>query len=198
MNNRLLGVIGIITAPFLCLDIIINGNNGINIIQHTSLSGAYNFVFFTGCFCSITGVRAIEAGGTSKWARATLTVQLLCLFIASLCSVYEVVSPGTDSALYFILEKFRPISHVMMLATGFTILAANRLPGWKRYIPLLAGLWLPVTLVILVFEGKSSISTIVPALYSGFVWVMLGFVVATTTGKCYLIKSRVVASKPYL
>lgn len=63
----------------------------------------------------------------------------------------------------------------MMLATGIAIAVAGILKGWKRWVALITGLWLPVTTVVkltLPFEYMS----IIGGTYSIILWTMLAWI----------------------
>ncbi len=198
MKNRILGIIGIAGSPFLLLDIIINGGSGGDNYNHTSLSGLFSFIYISSWMCSIIGLRNIQATGSGKWGRSILNVQLLCLAMANCWNIYEIISPGANTTIYFILDKFWPLSNLIMFVTGIAILRSNRLDGWKRYIPLITGLWLPLAIGLTVVIGRNKVSMLLPAAYSVVAWALLGIVVSTSTEKCFWIRSRLCMKKAYL
>jgi hypothetical protein len=62
-----------------------------------------------------------------------------------------------------------------MLVVGVTVVFAGRMPGWRRFAPLLCGLWLPlgIPLQAVLGEGTGSIMFGVSAV----LWVLLGYAV---------------------
>ena len=66
-----------------------------------------------------------------------------------------------------------------MVLTGVVILLAKKLKGWKRFTPLLAGLWFPQTILIYVFTQNSILLLMLSGIYSTITFSLLGFSVAT-------------------
>ena len=66
-----------------------------------------------------------------------------------------------------------------MVVTGIVILQAKKLKGWKRFIPLFAGIWFPQTTLIYLFTQNSLMSLIISGIYSTIAFSILGFIVAT-------------------
>ena len=61
-----------------------------------------------------------------------------------------------------------------MIIPGIAILKARKLKGWKRYMPLLAGLWTPVSMAIyLIFNGSLG-ALFVNGLSSAIIFILLG------------------------
>jgi hypothetical protein len=60
-----------------------------------------------------------------------------------------------------------------MLAIGITALRAKKLTGWKRFVPLFAGLWFPVAVVPAMVTGFFALA----GPYSAVAFALLGLVV---------------------
>lgn len=69
-----------------------------------------------------------------------------------------------------------PLSMVwMLLPVGITVIAAKRLTGWRRFVPILCPLWLPIALA-----GEAALGDaggFVGLIYSAVLWLLLGYVV---------------------
>jgi len=63
-----------------------------------------------------------------------------------------------------------------MIVVGITVIVANRLSGWQRFVPLLCPFWLPVALVVSIAFGDPA-GGIVGFGYSAVLWALLGYVV---------------------
>ncbi|HEV8285781.1 MAG TPA: hypothetical protein VGQ09_15815 [Chitinophagaceae bacterium] len=63
----------------------------------------------------------------------------------------------------------------MMLVTGISIAVAGKLREWKRWVPLLAGLWLPVT-IIARFSFSPEYMAYVGGTYSIIMWTLMAYV----------------------
>jgi hypothetical protein len=174
MNNRILGSIGMAGAPFLLIDTV---SSGFFVNSHSSLSGLYNLIYITAWFCSIVGLWRAGAFGYSKGGRWMYFIQLFFLGMANAWNTYEVIQPGAGTPLYYILDACWPLSNISMLATGITILLARRLPGWKRFVPLLVGLWLPFGLLLWAMFSRTPAVLLSVNIYSAVVWFLLGLTV---------------------
>jgi hypothetical protein len=163
-------------APFLFITLITFGA-GIA-TQKSALDGLYSVLYITGWMCSILGLWHMEATGTHRWGRIVLRIQLLFLSLANISNLMLLFQVGLNTSLYFILDLFWPVSNIWMLATGITVIAAKRLQGWMRYVPLMVGLWLPLCLVGLgaVF-GFNQQTMFIGGGYSAIAWLLLSVVV---------------------
>ncbi|UFH56837.1 hypothetical protein [Spirosoma sp. KNUC1025] len=107
-----------------------------------------------------------------------MAVSLVSLVLADIWNVYEIILPNHNTWLYYFLDSFWPISNVVMLGVGIAVVRAGRLTGWKRYVPLLCGLWLPLT-ILLTF----TLPAVGFALSNGYTliaWTLLAIVVRTS------------------
>ncbi|HYE53184.1 MAG TPA: hypothetical protein VD996_00020 [Chitinophagaceae bacterium] len=181
MNNRILGILAFIGAPFLCIDQMVHGQNGPQSgFEHTSVSGLFNLIYMLGWMCSIAVLRRIKATGTAGFGKAILVIQLCTLTLANVWNVYEIIAPGSESTLYFILDLFWPISNLVLLIIGITVIRARRLQGWKRFVPLLAGIWFPVSIVLFFTAGQGYLTMVLSGLYSAVMWTLLAYVSYTS------------------
>lgn len=176
MNLRSLGLCAMLGAPFLLLTYITFGAQLAN--QKSALDGLFSVLYMSGWMCSIVGLWKIGATGTNRWGRIVLGIQLLFLSLANVSNIMLLLQTGLKTPYYFMLDLFWPISNIWMLVTGITVVAAKRLNGWMRYVPLAVGLWLPLCLVLLglTFGFTPAINT-VGGVYSAVAWTLLGLVV---------------------
>lgn len=180
MNNRILGSIGMAGAPFLLIDTV---SNGYFVYSHSSLSGLYNLIYITAWICSIVGLWRSGAFGNSKGGRWLYFIQLFFLCMANAWNTYEIVQPGAGTPLYFVLDACWPLSNICMLATGITLLLARRLPGWKRFMPLLVGLWLPFGFLLWAMFSRTPAVLLAVNIYSAATWFLLGLAVFLSPDK---------------
>jgi hypothetical protein len=172
LNTRVLGIIGIIGAPWMFIDFINNG-----LYDHflaTSVSGIRNFMFMTGWVCSVIGLYKLEAMGTKRWQKAVIITQIIFLLLADCWSIFEMFAPESPSPLFYALNFLWPVAGFFMVVTGVVILLAKRLRGWKRYVPLLAGFWFPETVTVYYFTRNSWLSLVTSGIYSTIVFSLLG------------------------
>jgi hypothetical protein len=73
-------------------------------------------------------------------------------------------------------------SAFFMLVTGVVVIAAKKWQGFKRYLPLLAGLWIPIVFfVVSRIFGLTLTTLIISGVYATVVFTLLGFSVITST-----------------
>jgi hypothetical protein len=174
MKNRLPAALAFIGAPFLGIEFYRNIHSGDqwDISIFTSLC---DILYMAGWICTMFALIRIKAAGTKNAGRIILYVQTLFLFVAASSDVVTLFQIPIPHKLFFIWDLFWPISNCMMLVTGIAIAAAGTLKGWRRWVPLVAGLWLPLTIVVkLTFP--SEYMAIIGGTYSIVLWTVLAWV----------------------
>lgn len=190
MSNKLLGAIAMLCAPFLCIDFLVHGQAGPNEeFEHTSLSGVFSLIYMIGWMCSIIVLKRVAATGYSAFGRFILNAQLFTLTVANVWNVWEIVQPGANSPVYQVLDLFWPLSQVVMIAVGVTVIVARRLSGFERYVPLMAGLWFPISLVFMLLIGQNYLTMILSGVYSAVMWFLLGLVCFCKPGRVFAVRT---------
>jgi hypothetical protein len=177
MSNKILGAIAMACAPFLFVDFLVHGMG--EEFEHTSLSGLFSLVFMIGWMCGVVVLLRVFATGTGRFGRGVLYVQLFTLGLANVWNVWEVVSPGASSPVYFVLDFFWPLSQVVLLVIGVTVAVKGQSGpgrGVARFVPLMAGLWFPVTIVLMVVFGQTYPVMVISGAYSVVMWGLMGWV----------------------
>lgn len=101
-----------------------------------------------GWICANIGMWRLRATGTNRWGRAVLLVQLADLVLVFMFGFFEATRLLDSNDIVFIVtNRAWPLSLLWMLVVGVTALAAKRLSGWRRFVPLLCGLALPFGIV---------------------------------------------------
>lgn len=176
MNQRVLGIIALACAPFLFIDFLINGLN-----QNNSWTIAvFDMVYLTGWMCSIIGLYQIKAAGAGIVAKLILWMQMLLLSVAQLSSFLAILNIQTAHAWSNISDLFWPVCNLFMLVTGAAIIKAKVLVGWKKYVPLFMGLWLPVTGVAMNIYNPDIILYIFSGPYSAVCWAACSYIVLSS------------------
>jgi hypothetical protein len=170
---KILGAIGILGAPWQFIDFISNGLY--DRFVTTSVSGIRGLVFMVGWISSVIGLYKIKAMGNKPWQRNILVIQISLLVLAAIWCVYEIFDPTSPSPIYFWLNFSWPLSGFFMVITGIIIIRAKKLKGWKLYMPLLAGLWFPQTILIYLISLNSIGLIIFSGIYATIVFSLLGF-----------------------
>lgn len=179
MNNKLLGLFALVGAPFLCINTYIHvPDPNAHVYITDSLSGFFDLLYISGWLCSIIGLRRIGAMGTDRFGRIISIAILGSLMLADLWNVYEMILPNHNTVLYYALDSFWPISNVVMLGVGVAVIRAKKLTGWKRYVPLLCGLWLPITILASFTVGDVAFA--ISNGYTAVAWTLLAIIVLTS------------------
>ena len=171
MNNQALGTIAMICAPALLIEglLVRGGDNAV-------ITGIASMVFMVGWICSNIGMQRMRATGIGGWGHAVLIIQLVGLVLAFLFGFFEATGLlGRDDLAFNVMDAAWPLSMAWMLVVGITAAVAGRMPGWRRFAPLLCGLWLPlgIPLQTVLGEGTGSIMFGVSAV----LWLLLGYTV---------------------
>lgn len=166
-----------LAAPFLFLQFYVCQRAG---ADNTSLGGLFDLVYMLGWMCSVAGLLRLQAAGTKTAGRAVLYVQLALLCVANVWNVWVIANPQANSTLFFVLDLFWPLSNLWLLVTGIVIAVKGQLKGWRRYVVLVAGLWLPVAMGSMALFGRTPASFYVGGLYSVVAWALLGWLIYAT------------------
>ncbi|MPR36831.1 hypothetical protein [Salmonirosea aquatica] len=176
MNNKILGTLALLGAPFLCLNTYLNvsASGG---YTTTPLSGFFDLLYVTGWLCSIIGLKQIGAAGTDRLGRIILPTILVTLVLANIYNFYEIILPDHGTLLYHALDLFWPLSNLVMIGVGIAVIRAKRLQGWKRYVPLACGLWLPFTMLV---WSNVPLGFHLTNVHTALAWTLLALVVLTS------------------
>lgn len=186
MNIRTLGILALAGAPFFLLSSWLQPH--FSFLHEKQFYGAWGIIYITAWMCSIRALQLLHATGTNLWGKAILWLQLGALLLANLSNLYQLIEPGAATPLFFFLDSFWPISNLLMLPVGITVIAAQKLTGWKRFIPLLVGLWFPVLVVCMNVFGRDGISGTIAGVYSAIAWSLLAIAILRTREKTEVIR----------
>ncbi len=177
MNNRTLTAIAMICAPALLVEAILTGGE-----EKPVVIGLASRVVMAGWICSNTVMRRTRAAGTGRWGRAVLLVQLVGLVLACLFGLFEATGLlGRDDLTFNVMDIAWPLSMAWMLVVGITVAAAGRMQGWRRFAPLLCGLWLPLGIPLQAVLGEQTGSIMFGV--SAVLWLLLGYAVRDDGGQ---------------
>jgi hypothetical protein len=191
---------GIIGAPFLFIDSL---NNGFSINHTTAYSGFFNFAYITGWMCSIIALYRMGSFGKGRLGKLIFFAQMTFLTLANCWNIYEWIKPNAGTWLYFFLDPFWPISNFFMLITGITIIRLGDLNGWRRYVPLIVGGWLPLGIVLWVIFTRTPGVLLTLSAYSLIAWSLMAISIITFPGNTInntdsqVKRKRILASATY-
>ena len=174
MKNRIPALIAFIGAPFLGIDFYthIHSSNQWEVYVSTRI---FDILYMAGWICSILAFIRMKAAGETRGARNILHIQLLFLFLAVSSDIVALLRIPVPENVFFYWDLFWPISNCMMLVTGISIAVAGKLQNWKKFVPLLTGLWLPVCIPVKLFMPIEYIAYI-GGTYSIIMWTLLAYV----------------------
>jgi hypothetical protein len=176
MNTKILGILGMIGAPFLLLTMF-PGSPWLSGKQDTSVQGWFGLIYMLGWMCSIIGLIKLKATGTNQWGKFVLIMELVLLSLANCWNTWNILQIDPHYKLYEILDLTWPLSNVWMLVISITIIINKRLESWLRWVPLVVALWLPMAMAMIVSIGRNSISLLLPGIYSAVAWFLLGYMI---------------------
>lgn len=173
MNLRFLGVACMFGAPFLALSLWFQpASNGAGISSW--VSDGFGILYLLGWMCGVLGLREIGAMGNSRPKRVLYGVQLTTLALAVLSNFVEDIAP--QSSFYKALDLSWPLSQLIFLVIALGVARYGKLAGWKRFAPLLCGLWFPSAMMWMAFLDKEA--SLIPAMiHATLAWFLLGWIV---------------------
>ena len=180
MSIRTFGIFGLIGAPFLFIDTM---NNNFSYSQTNSYSGFYNLLYIAGWMSSMIALKRLGAFGRGRFGKVVFLVQMVFLTLANGWNIYECIQPRAGTVLYSILDAFWPISNFFMLITGITIAFLHRLQGWRRYVPLAVGSWLPLGILLWTLFTRTPSVLMALNIYSMLAWSLMAFSIVTFPGE---------------
>jgi hypothetical protein len=171
MNNRTLGILGMIGAPFLLINTI---HDGFRTDAHSSYAGFFGFVYITAWMCSMIALRRMGALSGRGFGKIIFILQMICLSLANVWNLYEWIQPGAGTQLYYLLDTFWPVSNLCMFVTGITIAIKGHVKDWKRFVPLVVGCWLPIGLIAWAIFSRTPAMLLFINIYSVLAWSLMG------------------------
>ena len=175
MNNKTLGTLALIGAPFLLIGSFMEIK--ISALSNTWFTGLWGILYITPWMGSMIALHRAGALGTSRIGKAMPWILLTTLTIADISNIICLFGAQNKVPFFFYLDLFWPISHLLMLVVGIVAIRAGVLQGWKRYVPLAMGTWLPFALGTVAILGRTQTSFLIGGLYNAAVVILLALVV---------------------
>jgi hypothetical protein len=172
ISLKSLGLIAMLASPFLWLELHFYNQE----MHDTSLTGVCDLIYMIGWSCSIIGLIKLGAAGDSRWGKKILFIQLGLLSIANIWNIWVILDPLNQTTLFIILDKFWPISNLFMFITGVTVFVAKKLTGFSRFVPLITGLWLPISAASGLFLTETQLFYFMNS-YSLTIFFLLGLMI---------------------
>lgn len=156
---------------------------------NSRLELAGSFAFQIGVLCLVAALWSTDATGTGRWGRAVLGVQAVLLVLALGWTVPHLFEPNmTSDGIMAALDAAWPLSMLWLIVQGATVARARRWPGSLRWLPLVASLWFPVT--ILGLAAGEWPGLVVSSLWLLVTYVPLGVLLAARADTLYAAAPR--------
>lgn len=169
---RALGTLGMIGSPFLLASLVVG-----DMLNYTAASAAVGLLFTVGWFANVLGLLKLEATGKRLPGKILLGVELVGVALANVFQVFEFFTPDAQHLLFTITDIAWPLSMVVLLIIGITTAIVGRLQGAARFIPVIAPLWLPGSILGSVAIGREA-GLILGGVIATVGWFLTGYVVA--------------------
>ena len=158
-------------SPFLFIELCLD-NNG-----NSSLGGVCDLIYMTGWMCSIIALLRLNATGSRKKDRTILYVQMGVLTVAQIWNIWTIADPQNSNVLYSIMDNFWPISNLTLLIVGLVVAAKGVLRGRNRFTVMIAGFWLPFSIITFMLVGQGIAGVILSGIYSTIAWFGMGHMI---------------------
>lgn len=172
-STRLLGLLGMVLSP--CFFVMITGDTDAQ--GNPAQVGAFaGFLFTIGWFCNILGLFQLQATGKRLVGKVLLGVELVGVVLASIFQLLEFTRIGAGTTFYAITDIAWPLSMLTLLIIGITISIIGGLRGAARFVPIIAPIWLPVSILSSMAFGEQT-SLVVSGVVATIGWFLTGYVI---------------------
>ena len=190
LTNRSLGLLGFLGAHYMLVAPMLSMRYPT--LAQTAFDGLIGLFFMLTWMGSLVGLIRLKAVGRSGFGRFIIRANLITLTVANVWNIYQAIEPNANTLLYKILDAFWPISMVMMLLVGIAVARVGTLRGWRRYVPLAVGMWLPLTALTGKLMGLALVNMaanadnamlyvmVLSGLYASVCWSLLAYLVLST------------------
>jgi hypothetical protein len=175
-KKKRLGILALIGAPFLFIDMLIGEMLPDFAEAVPWFSGFAGLLYITGWLASMENLRQASEGTKHDFSWYAIYIAMFTLIIADISNIWAMVS-NAKPALFYILDAGWPVSHLLMLPVAWVVIRRNLMNGYRKYLPLLMGLWFPICMLI----GKNDFGLYFGGIYSTLIWSL--FTIATMRSK---------------
>ena len=177
MSNRLLGILALIGSPWLFIGTYLEQQ--MPLLSDSWFTGVWGIIFITGWTCAAIALKRLRATGTGSFGKVILLLLIFSLIIANISNVIQIFVEKDKPSYFIYFDLFWPLSNIIMLIAGITVIVTKGLPGWMRYMPLACGLWFPLAMLSSL-TGNHILSFFFGGLYSVLAWALLAYGIITT------------------
>ncbi len=185
MSNQLLGILALIGSPWLFIGTYMEQR-----MPHLSdswFTGVWGILFISGWICAAIALKRLWSTGSGSFGKVLILLLLISLSIANVSNVIQIIVERDKPSYFMFFDLFWPLSNIIMLIVGISVIVVKGLPGWKRYIPLATGMWFPLAMLSLLLDNRF-FSVFFGGIYSALAWALLALVIMTTRKEHILTK----------
>jgi hypothetical protein len=175
MNYKLLSICGLFAAPWLYIGTLVEATNAR--LSDTWFTGLWGIIYLSGWMCTVIALQSIRATGNNWFGKSILWLLVISLALANLSNIIQIIVQKNKPSWFFYIDLFWPLSNLIMFVAGIAVVRAGILVGWKRYVPLFVGLWLPIALASM--KMGYMLSILFGGIYSAIAWTLLAVLVGT-------------------
>lgn len=177
MKKKPLGIVALIGAPFLFIDMLVGARFPDFVESVPWFSGLAGLLYITGWLASMENLRQTIETSKRDFSWYAIRIVMFTLFIADISNIWAIATTAKP-ALYYILDAGWPVSHLLMLPAAWAIIKNRILKGYRRFLPLLMGLWFPVCMLL----GHTDFSLYFGGIYSTLVWSLFALAAMKSQG----------------
>jgi hypothetical protein len=170
MNTRFLGIICIVGSVIAVLDAFRLSALGKNFDNITPITLS---LWYIGGIAALVGMIQLNAVGSNTVVRALTFLPIIGFVMLLLGSVLQLAGAITAENNIFSIGWL--VLYSGMVLVGILTIAAKVWRGWRRFVPLLPVVLMPVGFSIGYAVGSLSLG--VAFIYAG--WALVGYVIAT-------------------
>lgn len=171
MNNKYLMAIALLGAPFLFIGYLVEAENPS--LVDSWFTGFWGFMYITGWMFSMIALLRENATGHGMWGKGLMWLILFTLFVANVSNIYQWVAPKNKPSFFFYIDLCWPISNLLMTFVAIAVLRVKKMQGWRKFVPLIVALWLPISIALILLMGKNNTSMMIGGVYSLVAWTLL-------------------------
>lgn len=175
MSSKNLCVFALLAAPFLCIGFYVE--EYYPPAANSRWTGAWGLIYMTGWMASMVILQRHRLTGNNRYSRNITWLVVYTLILANISNLWQLMAPTYKPFIFWIFDFGWPLGNILMLIVGVAVLRANRLRGWKRWVPLGVGLWLPFSFAV----QDTPLGLHLSSIYSLVGWSLLALVLYRET-----------------
>jgi hypothetical protein len=136
-----------------------------------------SFAFQIGVLALVGALWVTEGTGSGRWGRAVLVVEAVLVVLGMGWTIPHLFDPNlAGEGIMLALDAAWPLSMLWLIVLGVRVARARRWPGGLRWMPLVASLWFPVS-IIAVGAGEWP-ALVISSVWLGATYVAMGLLMA--------------------